>query len=109
MNHMGEDGLGLWNEDDGFFYDALHLPDNTHVPLRVRSLVGLIPLYAVRTLEPELLDTIPGFKRRSEWFIQNRPDLTANMACMKTPGMKERRRRRRAASGMNDQCNLTDK
>jgi len=91
MNHMGEDGLSLWNEEDGFFYDALHLPDNTHVPLRVRSLVGLIPLYAVRTLEPELLDRMPGFKRRLEWFIQNRPDLTANMACMKTPGMKERR------------------
>jgi hypothetical protein len=91
MNHMGEDGLSLWNEEDGFFYDALHLPDNSHVPLRVRSLVGLIPLYAVRTLEPELLDRMPGFKRRLEWFIQNRPDLTANMACMKTPGMKERR------------------
>jgi hypothetical protein len=91
MNHMGEDGLSLWNEEDGFFYDALHLPDNTHIPLRVRSLVGLIPLYAVRTLEPELLDRMPGFKRRLEWFIRNRPDLIGNMACMKTPGMKERR------------------
>jgi hypothetical protein len=91
MNHMGEDGLSLWNEEDGFFYDVLHLPDNTRVPLRVRSLVGLIPLYAVRTLEPELLDRMPGFKRRLEWFIRNRPDLTENMACMKTPGMKERR------------------
>jgi mannosylglycerate hydrolase MGH1-like protein len=91
MNHMGEDGLSLWNEEDGFFYDALHLPDDTHVPLRVRSLVGLIPMYAVRTLEPDLLDAMPGFKRRLEWFIQNRPDLTTNMACMKTPGMKERR------------------
>jgi hypothetical protein len=91
MNDMGEDGLSLWSEEDGFFYDVLHLPDNTHLPLQVRSLVGLIPLYAVRTLEPELLDCMPGFKRRLEWFIQNRPDLTANMACMKTPGMKERR------------------
>jgi hypothetical protein len=91
MNHIGEDGLSLWNEEDGFFYDVLHLPDNTHVPLRVRSLVGLIPLYAVRTLEPELLDSMPGFKRRLEWFIGNRPDLIENMACMKTPGMKERR------------------
>jgi len=91
MNHMGEDGLSLWNEEDGFFYDVLHLPDNTRVPLRVRSLVGLIPLYAVRTLEPELLDRMPSFKRRLEWFIRNRPDLTENLACMKTPGMKERR------------------
>jgi hypothetical protein len=91
MNHMGEDGLSLWNGEDGFFYDVLHLPDNTRVPLRIRSLVGLIPLYAVRTLEPELLDAMPGFKRRLEWFIHNRPDLTENMACMKTAGMQERR------------------
>ena len=91
MNHMGEDGLSLWNEEDGFFYDVLHLPDDRRVPLRVRSMVGLIPLYAARTLEPELLDQMPDFKRRLEWFIQNRPDLNENMACMKTPGMKERR------------------
>jgi hypothetical protein len=91
MNHLGEDGLSLWNEEDGFFYDVLHLPDGTRLPLRVRSMVGLIPLYAVQTMQPELLDTMPAFKRRLEWFISNRPDLTENMACMKTPGNKERR------------------
>jgi hypothetical protein len=54
-------------------------------------MVGLIPLYAVQTLEPELLDRMPAFKRRLEWFLANRPDLLGNMACMRSEGMKERR------------------
>jgi len=81
----------LWDEQDGFFYDVLHLPAGKPFPMKVRSMVGLIPLFAVETLEPELLDRLPDFKRRMEWFIQNRPDLTANVACMRTPGNAERR------------------
>jgi hypothetical protein len=54
-------------------------------------MVGLIPLYAVETLEPKLMNRLPGFKRRMEWFIENRPDLTANVASMNTPGKGERR------------------
>ena len=77
INHLGEDGEGMWDEEDGFFYDVLHLPDGSHVPLKVRSMVGLIPLFAVETLEPRLIDQFPGFKRRMEWFIANRRDLTA--------------------------------
>ena len=91
MNHLGKDGLSLWNKQDGFFYDVLHLPHGERVPLRVRSMVGLIPLYAVQTLDPELLERMPAFKRRLEWFIANRPDLVENMACMKTEGTGERR------------------
>jgi Glycosyl hydrolase family 63 C-terminal domain len=91
MSHRGQDGVGLWNEEDGFFYDVLKLPDGSHFPMKIRSMVGLIPLFAVETLEPELLDRLPGFKRRMQWFIDNRPDLTGNVACMWTPGMKERR------------------
>jgi hypothetical protein len=91
MNTREDDGSSLWDEDDGFYYDVLHLPDGTHHPLKVRSMVGLIPLFAVETLEPELLDRLPDFKRRLEWFVANRPDLTRNVACMRTPGMKERR------------------
>ena len=91
MEHRGADGVGLWDEQDGFFYDVLRLPDGTHYPMKVRSMVGLIPLFAVETLEPELLDKLPGFKRRLEWFIHNRPDLTANLACMETPGRGSRR------------------
>ena len=91
MNDLGEDGLSLWNKEDGFFYDILHLPQGIRLPLRLRSMVGLIPLYAVQTLEPELLEQMPAFKRRLEWFLANRPDLLGNMACMKTEGTRERR------------------
>lgn len=59
--------------------------------MRVRSMVGLIPLFAVETLEPEVLDLLPDFKKRLEWFIDHRGDLTRNLACMRTQGMKERR------------------
>jgi len=91
MSHRGHDGMGLWDEEDGFFYDVLRLPDGSHFPMKIRSLVGLIPLFAVETLEPRVLDRLPGFKRRMEWFIENRPDLTQNIACMRTEGMGERR------------------
>jgi Glycosyl hydrolase family 63 C-terminal domain len=91
MSHRGQDGMGLWNEEDGFFYDALKLPDGRKFPMKIRSMVGLIPLFAVETLEPEMLERLPGFKRRLEWFIDNRPDLTENVACMRTEGMSERR------------------
>ena len=91
MNNRGDDEIRLWDEQDGFFYDVLHLPEGKPFPMKVRSMVGLIPLFAVETLEPELLDRLPDFKRRMEWFIQNRSDLTANVACMRTPGNAERR------------------
>jgi hypothetical protein len=91
MSHRGQDGMGLWDDMDGFFYDVLKFPDGRKFPMRIRSMVGLIPLFAVETLEPELLDKLPGFKRRMEWFIENRPDLTGNVACMRTRGMAERR------------------
>ena len=91
MSHRGHDGMGLWNEEDSFFYDVLKLPDGSQLPMKIRSRVGLIPLFAVETLEPEVLDRLPDFKRRLEWFIDNRPDLTENVACMRTPGRGERR------------------
>ena len=83
--------MGLWDERDGFYYDLLHAPSGEEIPLRVRSLVGLIPLYAVESLSPELLDRFPSFKRRLEWFIDHRPDLTEGVACMRTPGKGGRR------------------
>ena len=92
MNHIGEDGISLWDEDDGFYYDVLHL-HNTHynTPIKVRSMVGLIPLFAVATIESDTLDALPNFKRRLQWFIDNRPDLTGNINCARTPGKGERR------------------
>jgi Glycosyl hydrolase family 63 C-terminal domain len=91
MNSRGEDGVSLWDDEDGFFYDVLHIPNQGELPMKTRSMVGLIPLFAVDTLEPELLGRLPSFKRRLEWFIANRRGYTQNQACMLTPGMKERR------------------
>ncbi len=91
INHLGEDGVGMWNEEDGFFYDVLHTPAGNHIPLCVRSIVGLIPLFAVQTLEPHIINKLPGFKRRLEWFIENRKDLTSNVACMQQEGEGARR------------------
>jgi hypothetical protein len=91
INNLGEDGSGMWNEKDGFFYDVLHLPDGRQMPLSVRSMVGLIPLFAVETLESDLVDRLPGFKRRMDWFLAHRPDLTANVASMRSRGDAQRR------------------
>src|SRR6202142_3904696 len=60
----GQEGVGLWDEEDGFYYDVLNLPNGNMIPLKIRSMVGLIPLYAVETLEPDLLDKVPEFKAR---------------------------------------------
>ncbi len=91
MDNRGADGISLWDDAEGFYYDVLNLPDNRRQPLKVRSMVGLIPLFAVQTLEPEMLDRLPAFRRRLEWFIANRPDLIEHVACMRTPGHAERR------------------
>jgi hypothetical protein len=91
MSHIGGDGEEMWDEEDGFFYDVLRMPDGSHQPLKVRSLVGLIPLFAVETLEARLMDQLPGFRRRMRWFIENRPDLTHHVASMIVPGKGERR------------------
>jgi hypothetical protein len=90
INHLGSDGAGMWDEQNGFSYDVLHTPDGNHRPMKVRSMVGLIPLFAVETLEPDLCNQLKGFKRRMEWFIENRPDLTGNVACMSLAGEGER-------------------
>jgi len=89
--NAAETGDGMWDEEDGFYYDMLHVGDGRTVPLKVRSMVGLIPLFAVETLEPRLLLQLPGFSRRMQWFVENRPDLTHNVASMVVPGKGERR------------------
>ncbi|WP_341739358.1 glucosidase [Microcoleus sp. CAWBG640] len=91
MNDMGNNGIELWDREDQFYYDVLKLPNNQSIHLKVRSMVGLIPLFAVMTLEPEVMEKVPGFRNRLEWFIDNRPDLRQNVACMRTPGNQERR------------------
>jgi Mannosylglycerate hydrolase MGH1-like glycoside hydrolase domain len=78
MNSLG--GSGLWDENDGFYYDQLHAPGQ-HLPLRVRSLVGLMPLIAVELLEHEITDRLPGFAKRLRWFLENRPELARYVSC----------------------------
>ncbi len=75
MNDIGANGRSLWDAEDGFYYDLLHLPDGKEHFLKIRSMVGLIPLFAVETLEPEIVDRLPGFKRRMQWFIDHHPDV----------------------------------
>ncbi|MGK7895045.1 MAG: glucosidase, partial [Xenococcus sp. (in: cyanobacteria)] len=91
MNHIGGDQTELWDNEDGFFYDVLHLPNDENIKLKVRSMVGLIPLFAVTTLEPKVLNQLPNFKARLEWFIKYRPKLKYNVACMETTGVGARR------------------
>jgi len=91
MEGIGRNEIALWDETDGFYYDVLRFPDGHHSPMKVRSVVGLVPLFAVGTLEPEILEKLPDFKRRTEWFIKNRHDLTAGIACMQSHGMGDRR------------------
>ncbi|MEO1207979.1 MAG: glucosidase [Cyanobacteria bacterium J06638_20] len=91
MNHIGQEKTELWDEADGFFYDVLHLPNSERLKLKVRSMVGLIPLFAVQTLEPELLEELPSFRERLEWFEANRPDLSDNVASFLEEGIGKRR------------------
>jgi hypothetical protein len=86
LSAMGGHGLSLWNEEDGFYYDVLHKDDGSYIPLKVRSFVGLIPLFAVETLEKDVLDKLPRFKRRMEWFLNYRPDLIHNVASLTEMG-----------------------
>jgi Glycosyl hydrolase family 63 C-terminal domain len=89
INHIGGDGM--WDAEDGFYYDAVHMPDGRHEAMKVRSIVGLIPLFAVETLEPRVLQQMPGFRKRMEWFMQHRKDLTHNVASMDVPGKGARK------------------
>ncbi len=86
MNNIGGEKIELWNKEDGFFYDVLHAPDGRVMPLKVRSMVGLIPLFAVETLDSELIDRLPRFKHRMQWFIENRPDFADHVETLSDDG-----------------------
>ncbi|HXX41593.1 MAG TPA: hypothetical protein VEI58_04935 [Chthoniobacterales bacterium] len=91
MNNLGGKGIGLWNEDDEFYYDVIHTPGGRYFPLKVRSVVGLLPLLAVDVIQPQLIDALPNFKRRLEWYLANRPDLCSLISRWDEPGTGERR------------------
>jgi hypothetical protein len=90
VHDLGDEGINLWDEQDGFYYDVLHGNGAVH-RLKVRSMVGLIPLFAVETLEPEVVDRLPGFKRRMQWFIDNHPELRRHVEVAEKPGGGARR------------------
>jgi hypothetical protein len=75
MANVGNEGIDLWDKEDEFFYDVLHTPDDQRLKMKVRSMVGLVPLFAVEVLDEELFKTNPEFTTRLEWFLKNRPDL----------------------------------
>jgi hypothetical protein len=78
--HMGKNRTGLWDPEDGFFYDALKLPDESTVKLKVRSFVGLIPLFGVEVVGQKTMDRLPKFKARLDWFVKYRPKWIAEVA-----------------------------
>lgn len=92
MNRCGGGkGESLWDHEDGFFYDGLHLAENHYIPLKVRSIVGLLPLLAVETLEPEMMQKLKTFNRRVDWFVKKHPSALFNVACVYHPGVGKRR------------------
>ncbi|MBL8293608.1 MAG: glucosidase [Bryobacterales bacterium] len=88
---MNSPDRGLWDEEDGFYYDRLRSPDGIQTKLKVRSMVGLIPLCAVDTFDGSVLAKLPGFHGRMQWFLQNRPDLAENIASVTLEGVHDRR------------------
>jgi hypothetical protein len=85
MTNIGGDGIGLWDEADEFYYDVLHLPNGERIPLRLRSMVGLIPLFAVEVLDSSAFAQLPAFKARSLWFLEHRPHLAKLVSRWRDP------------------------
>ena len=79
VNNIGGKHIELWDRTDGFFYDVLLLPNGETTHMKIRSMVGLIPLFAVETLESTLIDRLPRFKHRMQWFIENRPEFAQHV------------------------------
>jgi hypothetical protein len=86
-----DDRIPLWDPEDSWFYDVLHVDSGEFIPLRIRSVVGLIPLLAVETLEEDVLDALPEFRRRMRWFLANRPALAGLVSSWEEPGVGRRR------------------
>jgi len=91
MTDVAGKGYGLWDDQDGFYYDVLNLPNGQMIPMRLRSAVGLIPLFAVETIEPETLKALPNFAARLEWYLNYRPEIAALVSRWNEPGRGERR------------------
>ncbi|HEY2512222.1 MAG TPA: glucosidase [Polyangiaceae bacterium] len=102
MNDVGSQGLTLWDDEDGFYYDVLHQTDGSSMPMRLRSMVGIIPLFAVATLDDTVLARFPAFEKRARWFIENRPDYAEHLAV----GLDERGAAQRRLLSLVDRSRL---
>jgi hypothetical protein len=91
MNNIAGEGIQLWDDEDEFPYDVLHLGPGRNLRLKVRSMVGLIPLFAVETIEPEVMEALPHFRRRMEWFLEHKPELAVLVSRWHVPGQGNRR------------------
>ena len=91
LNNIGDDDNSLWDEDEKFFYDLLHLPNGSVKRLKINSMVGLIPLFAVETIIAESYENLPVFKKQVDYFIREREDLTKNVSRLDEPGVGKRR------------------
>ncbi|GJD51595.1 hypothetical protein OPKNFCMD_4350 [Methylobacterium crusticola] len=91
MTDMGGEGVGLWDEEDGFYYDEVDMPDGRMIPLRVRSMVGLVPLFAVEVIDPAMLQRLPDFARRLHWVLENRPHLARLVSRWTEGGVGDRK------------------
>jgi Mannosylglycerate hydrolase MGH1-like glycoside hydrolase domain len=91
INGVGEDALGLWDETDQFYYDHLNLPDGENVPMKIQSVVGLIPLLAVEVLDPDAIKQLPDFAARMEWYLKHRPELARLISDWKISGAGDRK------------------
>jgi hypothetical protein len=90
MSHRGRDGMSLWDEEDGFFYDVVRLADGEQHPIKVRSIVGLIPLFATEVADGEKIDRLPELKERMSWVRENRPHLAENVSPLPDRGQQRR-------------------
>lgn len=90
LEYLGENGEGLWDDEDGFFYDQVQLPTGKTFRLKVRSMVGLIPLFAVEIIETSVLKELPEFEERMQWFLEHRPDLASLVSRFKEKNEDEK-------------------
>jgi len=90
ITNVNNEGITLWDDEDEFYYDVLNLPDRGRVKMKVRSMVGLIPLFAVEVLEPEVFDSLPEFSERLRWFLTNRPELANLISRWEVEGKGQR-------------------
>src|SRR5690606_22039330 len=88
--NVNDEGIKLWDEEDEFFYDVLHTADNQRIKMKLRSMVGLIPLFAVEVLDEEIFKSNPEFTERLEWFLNHRPKLANLISRWGEKGKDER-------------------